>query len=172
MSHSTASSLPVDAPASASASALLRDALFATSASFNPIFLRLAVAVVMFPHGAQKLLGWFGGYGFAGTMQFFTGQMGIPYALGAGAILVEFFAPLLLVLGLFTRPAAIALGVVMAVAMFTVQLQYGFFMNWYGQQAGEGIQFTLLLLGAVAALTVSGGGAVSIDRVLHQRNSA
>ncbi len=171
MAHSTVS-LPVASAASSSGTKLWRDALFRTSASFNPLFLRLAVAVVMFPHGAQKLLGWFGGYGFSGTMQFFTGQLGIPYALGVGAILVEFFAPLLLVLGLLTRPAAISLGVVMAVAMFTVQLQYGFFMNWYGQQAGEGIQFTLLLLGAVAALTVSGGGAVSIDRALHQRNAA
>lgn len=168
MSHSTVS-LPIDAPTSSVSRPLWHNALFATSASFNPILLRLAVAVVMFPHGAQKLFGWFGGYGFGGTMQFFTEQMGIPYALGAGAILVEFFAPILLVLGFLTRPAAIAIGVVMAVAMVTVQWQYGFFMNWYGQQEGEGIQFTLLLLGAIAALVVSGGGTASIDRAVHQR---
>jgi putative oxidoreductase len=167
MSPSTIS-LPADAPTAPANRSLWRNVLFTTSTSLNPTLLRLSVAVVMFPHGAQKLFGWFGGYGFGGTMQFFTDQMGIPYALGAGAILVEFFAPILLVLGFLTRPAAISLGVVMAVAMVTVQWEHGFFMNWYGQQAGEGIQFTLLLLGAVAALAVSGGGAASVDRALQQ----
>ncbi|WP_221029142.1 DoxX family protein [Actomonas aquatica] len=161
----------LNVPATGSTFSILRQALFNTSATTAPIFLRLALAVVLFPHGAQKLLGWFGGYGLAGTMSFFTEQMGIPYVLALGAVLVEFFGPLLLLLGLATRPAALAIGAVMSVAMVTVQLQHGFFMNWYGNQAGEGIEYTLLMLGIVLALIVSGGGLFSLDRLIAARNA-
>ena len=120
----------------------------------------------MFPHGAQKLLGWWGGYGFEGTMGFFTQQMGIPYLFALGAILVEFFAPLLLVAGMATRYAALSVGIVLGVAAIMVQLPNGFFMNWMGNQEGEGIQFTLLYLGGVASLLASGGGRWSVDSVI------
>lgn len=131
--------------------------------------LRLSLAAVMWPHGAQKLLGWFGGYGLGGTMSFFTQNMGIPAPLALGVILVEFFAPLMLLLGLGTRVAAVSLSAVMFVAMIMVQLPHGFFMNWYGTQAGEGIQFTLLFIGAALALALSGGGVLSMDRPLADR---
>lgn len=154
--------------ASSSLRGLLQNVLY-TDASPTGAILRLTLAVVMFPHGAQKLLGWFGGYGFTGTMGFFTGQMGIPWLLAAAVILIEFFAPLFLLLGAFTRPAAAALGVVMATAMALVQWPHGFFMNWFGNQKGEGIEFTLLFLGIALALVVSGAGRWSVDRALSQK---
>ncbi len=144
---------------------------FTTSVTAGPLFIRLALAVTMFPHGAQKLLGWWGGYGFEGTMSFFTQQMGIPYLFALGAILVEFFAPLLLVTGLATRYAALSVGIVLGVAAITVQLSNGFFMNWLGNQAGEGIQFTLLYLGGVASLLASGSGRWSVDSKIAERFS-
>ena len=97
----------------------------ATSSAAGPLFIRLALAITMFPHGAQKLLGWWGGYGFEGTMNFFTQQMGIPYLFALGAILVEFFAPLLLVAGIATRYAALSVGIVLGVAAIMVQLPNG-----------------------------------------------
>jgi len=137
-----------------------------TSPALSPVLLRLALAVVVFPHGAQKLLGWFGGYGFEGTMGFFTGKMGIPWIFALGAVLVEFFAPLFLVAGLLTRPAAAAIAAVLGTAMVMVHLPNGFFMNWMGAQKGEGIEYFLLVFGIAGALLVSGAGRWSIDRVL------
>jgi putative oxidoreductase len=118
----------------------------------------------MFPHGAQKLLGWFGGFGFKGTMNFFTGTMGIPTVLAFGVVAVEFFAPILLILGLGTRLASLSIGVVMTTALFMVHLQNGFFMNWFGLQKGEGFEFDLLLLGLAVSLVISGAGRLSLDR--------
>ena len=141
----------------------------ATSPAAGPLFIRWALAITIFPHGAQKLLGWWGGYGFEGTMNFFTQQMGIPYLFALGAILVEFFAPLLLVAGIATRYAALSVGIVLGVAAIMVQLPNGFFMNWLGNQAGEGIQFTLLYLGGVASLLASGGGRWSVDSEIAGR---
>lgn len=169
-SHTQTYDTGVPADASRSLPSLVHSAL-ATSGAISPLFVRLSLAVVLFPHGAQKLFGWFGGYGFEGTMGFFTQTMGLPYLLALGVILIEVFGPILLVLGLGTRLAALATGVVMASAMVLVQWQYGFFMNWFGQQEGEGIEYTLLFLGGVAALLASGGGRGSLDRWLT-RDSA
>ena len=134
--------------------------------SATPAVLRLALAAAIFPHGAQKLLGWFGGYGFTGSMGFFTGSMGIPWLLAFGVIIIEFFAPLLLVLGVGTRLAASGLAVVMTTAMLMVHIHNGFFMNWFGTQPGEGIEYFLLAIGIALALLVSGGGRWSIDRYI------
>ncbi|MBS0661306.1 MAG: DoxX family protein [Verrucomicrobia bacterium] len=147
----------------------LVSAVLRTDTAAAGLILRLTLAVVMFPHGAQKLLGWFGGYGFAGTMGFFTGTMGIPWLLAAAVIVGEFFAPLFLVLGLATRPAALLLGTIMTVALFQVQVQHGFFMNWFGNQKGEGIEFTLLFLGIALTLLFTGGGKWSLDRQFAPR---
>ncbi len=96
--------------------------------------------MVIFPHGAQKLLGWFRGYGFKGTMGYFTGS-GIPAPLALLAIIAEFFGPLGLALGLLTRVAAFGIACVMAGAIFRVHRPHGFFMNWFGNQQGEGFEF-------------------------------
>jgi putative oxidoreductase len=139
-----------------------------TSASYSPIFLRLFLALVVFPHGAQKVLGWFGGYGFNGTMAFFTGTMHLPYAIALLPVLTEFLAPVALVFGFFTRIAALALGVNFLVVM-TVLWPNGFFMNWFGTQKGEGIEYVLLIFGIALALIVGGAGRFSADRAIAQQ---
>lgn len=126
------------------------------------LFLRLALAVVMFPHGAQKMLGWFGGNGISGTLGFF-GSLGIPEPLGMAIIIIEFFAPILLVLGFFTRISALAILCIQAAAAFTIHLPNGFFMNWSGTQKGEGIEFFILSIACSLALVLVGAGAWAID---------
>jgi putative oxidoreductase len=139
--------------------------LFQTDGSIVPLVLRLTLAVVMFPHGAQKTLGWFGGHGFKGTMAFFM-KSGIPGPLAFLAIMAEFLGPLGLAVGLLTRVAALGIGIVMLVAIFTVHRQHGFFMNWLGSQQGEGVEYHVLALGLAIALIVSGPGVWSIDALI------
>jgi putative oxidoreductase len=138
--------------------------LLATDSGLAPVVLRLGLAAVMFPHGAQKLLGWFGGYGWEGTMGFLTGTVGLPAAVAAGVILLEFFGPLLLILGLATRVVALGLAGLMAGAIATVHLPHGFFMNWSGSQAGEGFEYHLLVIAMALALVLRGAGSLSVDR--------
>lgn len=127
--------------------------------------LRLVLAGVMFPHGAQHALGWFGGYGFAGTHGWMTGALGIPAPLATLAIVTELVAPLLLFVGLGGRFAAAGLGAVLAVAALT-HLPHGFFMNWVGESGGEGFEYHLLGIALALAVVVRGSGALSIDRLL------
>jgi putative oxidoreductase len=143
--------------------------LFRTSGSMGPLLLRVFLAVVMFPHGAQKALGWFGGSGFAPSMAFFTDKMGIPAVFALLAILTEFLGPIALFLGFLTRIAAFAVGFDLLVAALLVHIHFGFFMNWLGKQKGEGIEFDLLLWAIASALIVQGAGAFSIDRVISAR---
>lgn len=128
--------------------------------------LRLTLAVVIFPHGAQKMLGWFGGHGFEGTMAYFTGTVGLPWIVGFLVIVAEFFGPIALVLGLLSRPAAFGVACVMLGAVVTTHLPNGFFMNWSGQKAGEGFEYHLLVLGIALVLMLKGSGALSLDRKL------
>lgn len=130
--------------------------------------IRLVLGSVMFAHGAQKMLGWFGGYGFKGTMGFFTGMMHIPAPLAFLAICAEFFGGLGLIVGLLTRVAAFGITVNMLVAIFTVHLANGFFMNWTGQQKGEGFEYHLLVLAMTVVLMMRGAGAFSADRALSK----
>ena len=140
--------------------------LCATDDSIATSILRLVLGVVFFAHGAQKMLGWFGGYGFAGTMGLFTGMMHIPAPLAFLAIAAEFFGGIGLILGFLTRIAAFGIGVNMLVAIITVHRSFGFFMNWAGTQKGEGFEYHLLVLAMVAFLMIRGAGAFSVDRFL------
>jgi putative oxidoreductase len=141
--------------------------LFGTDAAQWGLFvLRVALGLVIFPHGAQKLLGWFGGYGFKGTMGYFTGQAGLPGVVAFLVIVGEFFGSLGLILGLFTRLDAIGIAVIMLGAAWLVHRPNGLFMNWNGNQKGEGYEFHLLAVGMAAVLLVYGGGAWSLDTVL------
>src|SRR5690606_19526168 len=112
----------------------------------SPLILRAGLAVVMFPHGAQKLLGWFGGGGLEGTMGYLTAGAGLPWVVAFLVILGEFFGPLMLAAGVATRFAAASLGVIMLGAIFMGHAEMGFFMNWSGQQAGEGFEYHLLAI--------------------------
>jgi putative oxidoreductase len=135
-----------------------------------PALLRLTLAVVMFPHGAQHLFGWFGGYGFAGTHSWMTGELGIPAAIATLAILTEFFAPLALLVGLGGRMAAFAMAGFMVGAAST-HLEHGFFMNWSGAlpAGAEGFEFHILVIAMALAVAVQGSGAWSVDRLLARR---
>ncbi|MDP9268633.1 MAG: DoxX family protein [Acidobacteriota bacterium] len=128
--------------------------------------LRVVIGVVFFAHGAQKMLGWFGGYGYTGTMGFFTGMLHIPAPLAFLAIAAEFFGGLGLIFGALTRVAAFGIFVNMVVAIVMVHFQFGFFMNWSGTQKGEGYEYHLLALAGTAFLMLHGAGAASIDRLL------
>jgi len=148
--------------------ALLARAL-ATDASWTQAVLRVTLGAVMFPHGAQKALGWFGGYGFSGTMGFLTEKAGLPTPIAFLVIAFEFAGSLLLLAGLGTRFAAAGIVTVMIGAIATVHAPNGFFMNWNGNQAGEGFEYHLLVLGLALALILRGGGRASLDRSLSAR---
>lgn len=125
--------------------------------------IRLLLAVVIWPHGAQKALGWFGGYGFRGTMGFFTKTMGIPAPLAFLAIAAEFVGPVALAFGVFGRVAALGIATVMVVAALTSHVSNGFFMNWMGHQKGEGFEFHILAFAIACAIVIGGSGAFSVD---------
>jgi len=131
---------------------------------------RVALGAVLFPHGAQHALGWFGGYGFSGTLGWMTGTLGYPAPLAALGIVVELVAPLLLLLGFGGRATAAALGVFMATAAST-HIANGFFMNWFGARpAGtEGFEYHLLAVALAAVVAIKGMGALSLDRALSGR---
>ena len=140
--------------------------LFVTDDSSAAVILRLVLGVVFFAHGAQKMLGWFGGYGFSGTMGFFTGTMHIPAPFAFLAIAAEFFGGMGLILGFLTRIAAFGIAANMVVAIGAVHSAFGFFMNWNGTQKGEGFEYHLLVLAITAFLMIRGAGAFSIDRAI------
>ena len=140
--------------------------LLKTDNSLSTLLLRLTLGVVFFPHGAQKVLGWFGGYGFTGTMGFFTGTLHIPAFFAFLAIAAEFAGAIGLILGLFTRVAAFGIAMNMVVAVVMAHQAFGFFMNWTGQQKGEGFEYHLLVIGIAVALMLRGGGKASVDGIL------
>lgn len=143
--------------------------LLATKDDYGPLLARVVLGVVIFPHGAQKLLGWFGGPGFAGEMRFFTQDLGIPYILGVLAIIAESFGALGLVVGLLGRVAAFGIASTMVVAALLMHLPYGFFADWSGTQGGEGIEYHLLAIGLAFVVMLKGSGAFSIDRAIAER---
>lgn len=145
---------------------------FRTSDDLSPVILRVVLAVVLFPHGAQHLLGWFGGYGFGGTYQWMTG-LGFPGVLAAVAIVTEFAAPFALLAGIASRAAAAGVVALMAGAA-TVHLQNGFFMNWFGAlPAGtEGYEYHVLVATMAVIVAVAGAGRWSLDRVIAVRVQA
>lgn len=128
---------------------------------------RLLLGIVFLPHGAQKMLGVWGGAGFQGTVDAFT-QTGVPTYLAVAVILTEFFGAIGLILGFLTRICALGIGIIMVGAIATVHWQYGFFMNWYGTQSGEGFEFHLLAIAVCIGLLVRGAGLWSIDRYLSK----
>jgi putative oxidoreductase len=143
--------------------------LFKTEDHWQGLILRLGLGLVMFPHGAQKVLGWFGGYGFSATMGAFTGKMHIPAIFALLAILAESAGSIGLITGCLTRVAAFGILCNMAVAVAMVHIPNGFFMNWTGKQAGEGFEYHLLAITIAFALILTGGGKWSVDRAISSR---
>ena len=124
---------------------------------------------MLLAHGCQKALGWFGGYGFEGTMGFFTGKMGLPWLVAFLVILIEFIGSLSLILGFATRLWGLSMLFLFLGIIFTSHIQNGFFMNWFGNQKGEGIEFFLLAIGMTVSLIISGAGRYSVDALLADK---
>lgn len=135
--------------------------LLATDNGAAALALRIPVGIIFAAHGAQKLFGWFGGYGLDGTGQFF-GSVGLNpgYLMALLAGLAEFFGGLALVAGLLVRPAAAALAFAMVIAIVVVHLGSGFFVD------KGGYEYALALFAASLSLAFSGGGRYSVDRAL------
>ena len=143
----------------------MKHKLFSTPDSWTMTIIRLVLGLVIFPHGAQKLLGWFGGYGFSGTMNFLTGTVGLPWIIGFLVIILEFFGSLALIAGIGTRIIA-ALYIILPLGIvFSSHVQNGFFQNWYGNKAGEGYEFFILWIGLAIALLINGAGKYSVDKL-------
>jgi putative oxidoreductase len=143
--------------------------IFATNENASATIIRIVLGLILFPHGAQKLLGWFGGYGFNGTMGFLTGPAGLPSIIGFLVIIIEFFGALALLFGFATRLVSIGLIALFTGIVFTGHLDNGFFMNWSGQQKGEGYEFHLLVIGMALSLLISGAGKWSADYAIQRK---
>jgi putative oxidoreductase len=141
--------------------------LFKTDNDLSNLVLRLVLGAVFFSHGAQMALGWFGGYGFSGTMGFFTGTLHIPAPLALLVIATQFVGAIALILGLFTRLAALGIAANMLVAVAMVHAQFGWFMNWFGKQKGEGFEYHLLAIAIAAVLILRGGGKWAADKAIE-----
>ncbi len=139
--------------------------LFRTTNSYPQMFVRFMLGMVMFAHGAQEMIGWFGGAGYHGTMAMFE-QMGIPTICAFLAVLAQFFGGLGLMLGFLSRIAAFGILCNMVVAVVLVHERNGFFMNWTGAKGGEGFEYHLLAIAIAFAVLVGGAGALSVDRAL------
>ncbi|MGB2692253.1 MAG: DoxX family protein [Thermodesulfobacteriota bacterium] len=135
---------------------------------WGALIARIFLGVVILPHGLQKLLGLFGGYGFTATVEYFS-STGIPSVIGVLIILAESFGMLLLILGLISRISAAAMVVIMLGAIFMAHAQFGFFMNWFGSQAGEGFEYHLLALGLALVVLLRGGGKWALDSEISKK---
>jgi putative oxidoreductase len=144
--------------------------LLDTRSAPSPLVARVVLGLVMLPHGAQHALGWFGGYGFHGTLAWMSDTLGFPVPLAAAAIVTELLAPLGLVLGVGGRPAAAGIAGLMLGALST-HAPNGFFMNWFGSlpAGSEGFEYHLLAIGLGAVVAINGSGALSVDRLLTLR---
>lgn len=150
----------------------MKNEIFGTNInSFSPLFMRITLGGVLFAHGAQKLLGCSGGFGFQGTMDFLTGTVGLPWIVGFFVIVIEFFGSVSLILGFGVRIWSIAMFFMTLGIIQTSHMQYGFFMNWLANQKGEGIEYFLLMLGLAASIAISGAGKFSIDEWILEKKS-
>lgn len=141
---------------------------FKTDSDLGSLILRVVAGVVMFPHGAQKLLGWFGGYGFTGTMGYLTG-VGIPTPIAFLVIIGESLGAVALIFGFLTRLSALGVGLIMIGATLIAHVENGFFMNWAGNQKGEGFEFHILLIAISVVLLIKGGGKASVDSLIEEK---
>ena len=144
--------------------------LFNTDSSDNAALIaRVFVGLVILPHGLQKLFGMFGGYGFSATLEFFSGSMGIPVPIGFLIIMGESVGAVFLIIGLLSRISGAGLLIIMIGAIFMGHFQHGFFMNWFGNQQGEGFEYHLLVIGLSLIVILNGGGRWSLDGMLFKK---
>lgn len=144
----------------------MKELLFSTGDTWAGFVLRITAGLIMLPHGAQKMFGLFGGYGFSATVNFFTETMKLPWLIAIMVILIEFVGSIGLIVGFGSRVWAVAFIAVMAGAIATTNYTHGFFMNWFGNQQGEGFEYHLLIIGMCIALLLMGSGKYSVDGFL------
>lgn len=143
--------------------------VFKTTKNWGATAIRVALGCVLFSHGAQSMLGWFGGFGLKSTLEFLSINMGLPTFIGFIVISIQFFGSIMLLIGAFTRVAALGVfGIFMGMA--TYHFDYGFHMNWSGTNAGEGYEYHVLVLAMCLMLFISGGGALSVDHKIIKSN--
>ena len=144
----------------------MKNIIFKTNNDLTGLVTRLTLGLILFPHGAQKMLGMFGGYGFTGTMGFFTDTMHLPWIIGFLAIIIEFVGALSFIAGFASRIWS-ALTIILFIGIiFSSHLDNGFFMNWFGNQKGEGFEYHLLIIGLSIATQINGSGKYSVDERL------
>jgi putative oxidoreductase len=133
---------------------------------------RIVLGIIFFAHGAQKMLGWYGGPGLASSMRTFTEHLHFPPTLAFLVIAGELFSGVGLIVGLFSRIAALVIVLTMVGAIATVHFRFGFFLNWFGTQEGHGIEYHLLTIALALVVVVQGAGAFSLDGLLHEHISS
>lgn len=143
--------------------------LFQSGNHAGGLIARLTLGIVILPHGLQLMFGSFGGYGFTGSMNYFTGAAGLPWVIGFLVILLQFLGSLLIIAGVAVRPLALATIFLFIGMIVTAHLDHGFFMNWYGSQKGEGFEYHLLVIGLALLLLVEGAGKYSVDSLLSKK---
>ncbi len=143
--------------------------LIATHPNLGFSIVRLTLGLVIFPHGAQKLLGLFGGYGYSATMESLTTHMNLPSMIAFSVIMIEFFGSISLILGFISRFWALSLVGMFTGIIITTQLEHGFFMNWFGNQAGEGYEYSLLIIGLALSVLANGSGKWSADGLISKK---
>jgi putative oxidoreductase len=142
----------------------MKQMIFKTDNDWTGLIIRLTIGLVMFPHGAQKVFGWFGGPGFSKEMSFFTETLHLPWLMAFLVIFIEFFGAISLIIGFATRLWSVAMVMLFIGIIFTEHLQNGFFMNWFGNQKGEGYEYHLLIIGLSITAFINGSGKFSIDK--------
>jgi putative oxidoreductase len=144
----------------------MKNMIFKTNSDWAGFIARLTLGVILFPHGAQKMLGMFGGYGFTGTMGYFTNTVRLPWIVAFLVIIIEFVGSLSLIIGFATRPWSALIIILMLGIIFTSHIDNGFFMNWSGNQKGEGYEYHLLVIGLSLVILINGSGKYSADNAL------
>jgi len=147
------------------------ESLTGTHADWVVGIARIVLGIIFFGHGAQKILGWYGGPGLASSMRTFTEHLHLPSTLAFLVIAGEFFGGIGLIVGLFSRIAALVIALTMVGAIATVHFRFGLFLNWFGSQEGHGIEYHLLAIALSLVVVVKGAGAFSLDRLVHEHVS-
>lgn len=148
----------------------LKQLFMQTTDSNAAMIIRIVLGLIIFPHGAQHLLGWFGGFGYSGFMNWLITEKHLPWIVAFLVVQIEFFGSLLLIAGLATRFVS-ALTIVLFIGIILAShLQFGFFMDWLASMPGEGYEFHLLIIGMCLSLLISGGGKYSVDWFIGKKS--
>jgi len=147
----------------------MKKKIFGTNNDWPSLVTRLTIGLILIPHGAQKMLGWLGGYGFSGTMNYFTNTVNLSWIVAFMIIVIEFIGALSLIVGFASRIWAVLVIFLMIGIIVTAHFENGFFMNWYGSQKGEGYEYHLLVIGLSIVTLLGGSGKFSLDGVIAKK---